>query len=487
MPSYAQLLEQAQALSASREALKDYLWRSERVFTDALAARLDELAPAWRELMGPLLPLLWMGRAGEVEPWLKLEELTLEALTLPQRQRLWRALKHPTHLEAIAKLLTPQQLDRCIHELYAQWVAAQRPKPSRWLQGLYISQGGAQARATLEGQLWQKDHSPHQRLELLDALLSTQELRAHQLAQRVAYEHPLPTLRAAAQAYNQRCADAAKLGLMAWADKVAALPHEPEELERLTRKRLEVALRQRQSWSLSELREVVCSKHPLAATLRALLWVNERGQRCSVDERGQPRDLHGEAIAARELTLAHPIDMDERELERWRARHQGLMAPPIAQLERMVFTATTLIEHEDAWARPSWPERLRPFTILSQLRDDGQWELTEPEDNGWIAGLYRYDARTDRTVLVRLMDSQDQARYGHAFYSGTYANAPDYPISWGLILLKGRWDKQRLGGSYRWPPHFTPYGLPRAAIIAPQDVDALFLSEVLRELYMASR
>lgn len=491
MPTYTQLLEQAQALRDSPAALTSYLWQSERVFTDALAARLDALVPGWRELMGPLLPLLWMGRAGEVDHWLDLEALALTALTLPQRQRLARALKRPEHHEAIAKLLTPTALAQCIDELYAQWVEAKRPRQARWLQPLCISHGSLTQRVSLQRAIWQKGHAPHQRLELLHELLNRQDPSAHHIAQLVSYYHPLPALRAAARAHNQRWADAAKLSLMGWADAVAGQwqPIEPEEiarLEQLTTRRLDLAIRAQHAWSISELREVICSGHPLAQTLRSLIWANERGQWCMLDERAQPRNTHDEAIPARQLTLAHPIDAQTPALERWRLRCQGLVAP-IQQLKRAVFTAEMLIEHEDSWYRPSWPERLRPFTIMRYLRHKKGWEFTAPEDNGAIAGLSLFDERSDQTVLVQLIGRADRPRYGQAFSTGAHQDEPDYPIDWGLILLKGQWDRQRLGWSYKWPPNFPAYGILRSDISPLRAADTLFLSEVLRDLHLASR
>lgn len=121
---------------------------------------------------------------------------------------------------------------------------------------------------------------------------------------------------------------------------------------------------------------------------------------------------------------------------------------------------------------------------MSDLRRRLGWRLTQAEDNGTVAGFFRTDARAALTALWRMMNEKDEPAYGHPLYGGS--RPPDHPLRVGLRMLHGRWDRSRIGWSYAWPPAKGTLDNQMRELGAPIDADPIFLSEVLRDVWLAS-
>ncbi len=183
--------------------------------------------------------------------------------------------------------------------------------------------------------------------------------------------------------------------------------------------------------------------------------------------------------------MAHPTHPAMQALDQ--TRLLDLVDPtsaPFVQIARERFGPEALVLDPHGWHRPRWDQPLPLYRLMRQLRQRGGWRLTHGEDNGTVAGFFMSDERADLTALFRLMDEQDRPNYGYPVYGGHVS--PDLAPRVGLLLLRGRWDRQRIDYSYQWPPNVRPYGMQPHDWCAPGDADPLFLSEVLRDVWLAS-
>ena len=183
--------------------------------------------------------------------------------------------------------------------------------------------------------------------------------------------------------------------------------------------------------------------------------------------------------------MAHPTHPAMQALDQ--TRLLDLVDPtsaPFVQIARERFGPEALVLDPHGWHRPRWDQPLPLYRLMRQLRQRGGWRLTHGEDNGTVAGFFMSDERADLTALFRLMDEHDRPNYGYPVYGGHVS--PDLAPRVGLLLLRGRWDRQRIDYSYQWPPNVRPYGMQPHDWCAPGDADPLFLSEVLRDVWLAS-
>lgn len=344
--------------------------------------------------------------------------------------------------------------------------------------------------AAIEAQVWRRARRARDLLVGVQRASAIDEPSTWALVQAVEFAHTVHAVREVARATNQRWAEARGLPPHVWADQVAATwpadPAHPERFERLQRRRLEWALRQQLVWPAEHLSRVVRGGGALARMFRNLLWIDEGEALRWIDDAGRTRDLAGGEVAATELRIAHPTHRAMRALDRAQAEARiDPAAAPFHPLDRERFGPASLTRDESGWYRPNWPETVPVFRLFRHLRR-GRWRFTQAEDNGTVAGIFLHDARADLTALWRLMNPQDEPTYGYSIY-GTLLS-PDQAIRVGLLLLRGAWDRSRLRWSYGWPPRgLRNFGIQDEDLVAPEAADPLFLSEVIRDLWLASR
>ncbi|MEZ4450340.1 MAG: hypothetical protein R3B09_12755 [Nannocystaceae bacterium] len=345
--------------------------------------------------------------------------------------------------------------------------------------------------ADLEAQIWRRARRSRDLLAGLRGAAAHDEPWAWALAQAVELVHPVHAMREEARAMNLRWAEARGLTPHLWADRVAAVwpedPAHPERFRGVQRRRLERALRHQLPWPAEHLATIVRGGEALARWLRGLLWIDEGGALRWIDDEGRTRDLEGGEAPARELRIAHPTHQALRGLDRGRiAAWIDPSAAPFPQVDRERFGPESVERDVHGWYRPRWSEPLPLFRLQCELRRGG-WRYTYAEDNGTIAGIFLADPRADLTALWRLMNEQDQPAYGCYMLYGGFPG-PDVAVRVGLVLLRGPWDRRRLGWSYHWPPNRAPYtSIQEEHLVAPEDADPIFLSEVIRDLRIASR
>lgn len=343
----------------------------------------------------------------------------------------------------------------------------------------------AQRITALSDTVWRRGEGEGSRLAALRSALALEHPLAWALAQAVELLHPVSSAREEARQANERWARERGLPPHLWGDRVAARgpadPARPDRYWRTQRRRLEVALCRQWVWPRGALARIVQDREPVHLQVRALLWISEREQLCRLDADGQPRGLDGRVAQARALRLAHPAQRALRAQGRLLERVDGAEAP-FPQLARERFGPEDLELDGTGWYRPRWREPLPLFRLLRDLRRIGGWRLTDGEDNGTVAGFFLHDARADLTALWRLMNPQDQPNYGYMLYGPFHP--PDTAVRVGLLLLRGAWDRARIGWSYGWPPKRAPYfNIQPEHLCEPRDADPIFLSELLRDVW----
>ncbi len=309
------------------------------------------------------------------------------------------------------------------------------------------------------------------------------------LFQAAEHAHPVHAVREEARAQNARWAESRGLEPHVWADRVAAAwppdPAHPERFARVQARRLEAALRDQIVWPAAALAAIVRDREALAPAIRGLVWLDESDAPRWLDDAGRTRDFEDREVDAHVLRIAHPTHPALRALDRARVRDRiDPSHAPFPQLERETFGPDDLVCDAHGWHRPRWSAPLPLYRLLHDLRRGG-WRYTAAEDNGTIAGFYWIDRRADQTALWRIMDKEDRPNYGVLVYEGFHP--PDLPLRVGLHILRGAWDRKRLNWSGPWPPNLRSYGIQPTDLIPPGDADPLFLSEVLRDVWRASR
>ncbi|MCB9705022.1 MAG: DUF4132 domain-containing protein [Myxococcales bacterium] len=343
--------------------------------------------------------------------------------------------------------------------------------------------------ADIEAQVWRRSRRGRDVLAGLRRAAACDEAWAWALAQSVEILHPVHVMREEAQAMSARWAEARGLAPHLWADRVAAAWPADEahagRFWRVQRARLEWALREQTAWPLDHLEALIRDREAIASALRGLLWIDAGDVIRWFDDQGRARDLDGEAAPAGSiLRIAHPAHPALRALER--GRLDGRVEPsaaPFPQLDRERFGPESLERDADGWLRPRWNAPV-PLFRLHELRRGG-WRFTDAEDNGTVAGIFLVDRRADQTALWRLMNRENRPHYGYPLYIDF--DPPDLPIRVGLALLRGEWDRSRLGWSFGWPPKHAIFNPLQPDMLAPEDADPIFLSEALRDVWRASR
>lgn len=342
--------------------------------------------------------------------------------------------------------------------------------------------------ARLGALIWQNGRKVGELLQHLRLALMQEHPAAWALAQSVELAHPVFSLREEARQCNARWARERGLPPHLWADRVAALgPKDSAQAERFLRlqsRRLEASLRCQHVWPHEALAGVIRQKEPIQGLLLALLWVDEHERLCWLDEHGQPRGPTGNTLESSALRMAHPRDpaLQGLDLSELRTRIDTT-ASPFAQIDREHFGPDSLTLDTHGWYRPRWDAPLPVYKLLNDLRRRLGWRLTQAEDNGTVAGFFLSDERAELTALWRMMNEKDEPEYGHPLYGGS--RPPDYPLRVGLLMLRGRWDRSRIGWSYAWPPKKVSFNNQMRELCAPIDADPIFLSEVLRDVWLA--
>lgn len=499
MPDWTQVLTQCEGLAQQPDQLAQLLWSTPRALSPGFTHSLDERVPAWREHVGPHLALLFLARAGRLEPWIDLAALPLGELGEPQRQRLVRWLIQQAKARApLAPWPLPDHSPAPIIDALCEQCITKHQNQAhlRGLLWLQMRHATPERLKQYRAMLWSSDTQLHLREPILDALLGADSPQSYALALVVMTHHPLRPLRKIARAHQARWAQAASLSpaaifdqiILRWPDDLGG----PVDAAAVTKKQLEMALRLGTSRPASELREVICQpEHPLAPTLRALLWCDELGRWGTLDARGQLRGWDEEVIEARQLQLAHPaLPCPKASPQSWSTR----VAPDqqlIPQLEREVFGMEALeAGDEDApWVKPVWRFE-RPLTVwkvLRRLRDRFGWRLPKPEGFGWIAGAYRSFEQTEQTIICRFMDAHDRPNYGYAMHGHHLQRLPEARFSYGLIVLRRPVISVSRIDSYAWPPHNYSWGITPDDIIPIEEASPKSLSEALRDLYLAGK
>ena len=312
---------------------------------------------------------------------------------------------------------------------------------------------------SLNTSIWERGRKEGERLAALRALLTFDHPLAWSAAQAVEIAHSMFSMREEARQGNTRWARERGLAPHLWADRVAAswpdieIRERPDRFFHLQRRRLEIALRHQCVWPRSAIEQIIHDNEPIQEVMRALVWIDEGDQLCWFDEHAQLHDTKGEAIASRALRMAHPAQpivqslmqsLDSSRLREW----VDTTKAPFAQLERERFGPEWLELDRHGWYKPRWSEPLPVYKLMQYLRRRIGWRLTKPEDNGAVTGFYMYDERSNSTALWRMMNEQGEPRwhYSYMVYGGSLL--PDHPLRVGLLMLRGHWDKSRLGSSF---------------------------------------
>lgn len=337
----------------------------------------------------------------------------------------------------------------------------------------------------LSARVWSRKTPEKEYLVAFRSALAYDHAASWALAQAVEIIHPIHALREEARLANARWAQHHGLPLHLWADRVAATQsRDDERFLRLQRRRLELALRRQSEWPLAALQQIIHHDEPIHDFIRALWWLDEHDRLCRFDERAVLWDASGSRCEANTLRLAHPAHatlggMDIGLLQ----RQVNTAQAPFRQLDREVFRSDALRQDAHGWYRPTWDKPLPLYRLHQGLRRRGEWRYTRPEDNGTVAGFYLYDERAGQTALWRLMNERDEPRYGYMVYAGYHP--PDLPLRVGLMMLRGAWDRSRIDWSYSWPPNKRSYGIQPNHVCPLVEADSIFLSEVIRDVWLA--
>lgn len=338
----------------------------------------------------------------------------------------------------------------------------------------------------LSALIWSRKSSKREQLAAFRTAIGYDHPSGWAIAQAAEITHPMHTVREEALLTNARWAKDRGLPAHLWADRVAATQsRDDKRFMRLQARRLEWALRRQSVWPLEALEQIIHHNEPIHTLIRSLGWLDEDDHICWLDERAVPRDLSGHACYAKALRIAHPAHaaLQGCDFSRWQQRVDTNSAP-FAQWNREVFRPDTLQQDAHGWHRPRWEEPLPLYRLHQDLRRNLGWRYTHAEDNGTVAGFYLYDERADQTALWRMMNQHNEPRYGYMVYTNFHAS--DHPLRVGLSVLRGSWDRRRINWSYAWPPNKRSYGMQSHDLCALDEADPIFLSEVIRDVWLAS-
>ncbi len=332
--------------------------------------------------------------------------------------------------------------------------------------------------------VWSRKATNDEQLAAFRAIIVGDDPARWVLAQAAEFTHPVHAVREEARSASAQWAQRHGLPLHLWADRVAATQSRDDaRFMRLQCQRLEWAFRRQHVWPHAALEQIIHHDEPIHSLVRALWWLDEHDRLCWLDERAVLRDLAGNDVQAKELRIAHPAHAAVKGISFLPQRIDTCNAP-FQQWSREVFGADALQRDTFGWYRPRWEEPLPLYRIYQDLRRRGRWRYTHAEDNGTVAGFYLDDERANQTALWRMMDKSDEPRYGYMVYDGFHS--PDMAVRVGLLILRGVWDRPRLDWSFAWPPNDRPYGIQPKDLCPIDEADPIFLSEVVRDVWIAS-